>query len=185
MDNIQISGLIINILMMLIAIMSSFISYLIYKDNSSPDVIVYLELDKDAKTLLNLVIKNIGKSPAKNVMFKLDKKIPQFAHGNSKAEEMIDGALFTGIPFLAPGASRVSMIGDYYGLDKWFQGKEIRVETTFYKANNRSIFNNLITNESFLEVYSFKAVSASDNSTETKVVHELRNINKSLSKFAK
>ncbi|WP_272668018.1 hypothetical protein [Providencia sp. PROV117] len=185
MDSIQISGLIINVLMMLIAIMSSFISYLIYKDNSSPDVIVYLELDKDAKTLLNLVIKNIGKSPAKNVTFKLDRKLPQFAHSNSNAEEMIDGALFTGIPFLAPGASRVSMIGDYHGLDKWFQGKGIRVETAFYKANNRSILNKLITNESFLEIYSFKAVSSADNSAKTKIVNELRNINKSLSKISK
>lgn len=185
MDSIQTGGLIVNLLMMLVAIISSFISYLIYKDNSSPDIIVYLEQDKDAKTVINLVIKNIGKSPAKDVKFSTDKKLPQRAYAGELPPEMTEGALITGIPFLAPGASRVSMLGNYQGLKDWLKGEVVSVKTTFYKANSKSFRKSAIVNTSYLEVHSFARNSAGDNSSGSKIVSELKNINKSITKIIK
>lgn len=52
-DTISFGGFIINIVTMVIAIASSLISYLVYKENSSPDVIVYLEQDEHALIILN------------------------------------------------------------------------------------------------------------------------------------
>lgn len=185
MDTIQTGGLIVNLLMMLVAIISSFISYLIYKDNSSPDIIVYLEQDNDAKTIINLVIKNIGKSPAKDIKFSTDKKLPQRAYAGELPTEMTGGALITGIAFLAPGASRVSMLGNYQGLNGWLKGEVVNVKTTFYKANSRSLYKTAVVNTSCLEVHSFANNSSSDNSTGSKIVTELRNINKSIVKIKK
>ncbi len=183
MDSIQAGGFIVNILMMLIAIVSSFISYLIYKENSNPDIIVYLEQDEDAKTIINLVIKNIGKSPARDITFSLNKKLPQRAYAADHSSEMTEGALITGIPFLAPGASRESMLGNYQGLQNWLKGETVSVNTKFYKANSRSLLKTSIVNTSFLEVHSFARSSAGDNSSGSKIVTELKNINKSLSKI--
>ncbi|GAB7406028.1 hypothetical protein OUHCRE3_45210 [Enterobacter hormaechei] len=69
MDYFQTSGLLINILTMLVAVGSSCISYLVYKESTYPDVVVYLEQNNEVKTVLNIVIKNIGKSAAKDVTF--------------------------------------------------------------------------------------------------------------------
>lgn len=83
---------------------ATFVGYLLYKETSSPDVIEYMEQDKNEKRKINLVINNIGKSAAKNVKFTYDKKICLFAFHEKRAKEAAEGALVNGIPFLAPGA---------------------------------------------------------------------------------
>ncbi|EKH3164530.1 hypothetical protein O7N88_004297, partial [Salmonella enterica] len=79
MDFLQTGGFVVNTLTMLVAIGSSAISYLVYKDSSSPDVIVYLEQNENSKTILNIVIKNIGKSAAADVKFSFDRALPRHA----------------------------------------------------------------------------------------------------------
>ena len=180
MTSIEVGGLIVNSLMMLIAIASSFISYLIYRENTRPDVIVYIEQDKDARTMLNLVIKNIGKNSARDVTFSCDKALPQSAFRGNESFKMSQGALITGIPFLAPGATRVIMFGQYEPLQKWFTDEKIRIDIKFYKANSIFPCSRAIKNVSYLEIFSFSNVSASDNTTGKKIVQELQKINKSI-----
>ncbi|MGP2948266.1 hypothetical protein [Serratia nevei] len=176
------SALIVNILTMLIAICSTFVSYLVYKENTSPDVIVYLEQNSDAKTILDIVIENIGKSAARDISFNLNKQLVQNAFRGDTKGEMSAGALITGIPFLAPGSSRVSMFGDYHGISNFLGNEKVKVTTTFRKANGRKLFSRKITSESYIEIQSFARASSSDNTNEHKIAMSLSKIEKVLTK---
>ena len=180
MDKMEIGAFLVNIMMMLIAVASSLISYLVYKESSSPDVIVYLEQDKDARSILNLVIKNIGKSAAKDITFKSSRPLPQHAFSGEKSQEMHEGPLISGIPFLAPGASRTLMLGNYAGLKEWIEDYKVQIDIEFYKANARKFRSKIIRNVSYLETYSFLGVSASDNSVGNKIQLELKKIEKAI-----
>ncbi|MBN3125727.1 hypothetical protein [Pectobacterium brasiliense] len=180
---IQNGGFIINLFMALIAIAASLISYLVYSENSIPDVVVYIEQDKDAKQILNLVIKNIGKGAAKNIMFKCETPLPQHAFDTTDTAEMTKGALVTGIPYLAPGGERSMMFGKYHELAKWFGNEKITVDITCERAKGILFGNRKIKNTSYLEVFSFSTVSASDNSIGNKIREELVKIRNEISKI--
>ncbi|OOC08921.1 hypothetical protein [Thioalkalivibrio halophilus] len=102
-----------------VALSATMISYTVYAANASPDVIVHLEQNPDSKTVLNLVIENIGKGAAQNVTFHPEAPLPQEAFGFDDApipEPMAKGPLVNGIPYLAPGSQRRMMLGQYGGL---------------------------------------------------------------------
>ncbi|NMP26017.1 hypothetical protein GW590_03905 [Rahnella sp. SAP-1] len=183
MDVLQTGGFVVNVLTMVVAIGSSAISYLVYKDSTSPDVIVYLEQNNDAKTILNIVIKNIGKSAAKDVKFSFDRLLPHRAfHGDARTD-MKDSAFITGIPFLAPGSSRVFMFGDFKGIKNFIGDEKIKVTTTFSKANSRNPLSRKIVNESYIEILSMVNVDASDNSNCRKIADNLSKIEEALVKL--
>ncbi|EAM8766793.1 hypothetical protein BSZ44_02720 [Salmonella enterica] len=94
MDYFQTGGLLINILTMLVAVGSSCISYLVYKESTYPDVIVYLEQNNEVKTVLNIVIKNIGKSAAKDVTFSFNENIFKQSLSNCEYGALTGGHWF-------------------------------------------------------------------------------------------
>ncbi|WP_312283190.1 hypothetical protein [Pseudescherichia sp.] len=183
MDILQTSGFVVNALTMLVAIGSSAISYLVYKDSTSPDVIVYLEQNENSKSILNIVIKNIGKSAAADVKFSFDRALPHRAFEDDISSDMNDSALIKGIPFFAPGTSRVFMFGDYAGINNFIGDGKIKVTTTFRKANSRNPFSREISNECYIEIQSMAYVDASDNSNSRKIAESLSKIEKTLGKF--
>lgn len=183
MDYFQSGGLLINILTMLVAVGSSCISYLVYKESTYPDVIVYIEQNNEVKTLLNIIIKNIGKSAAKDVMFSFSKNILKRSLPNGDYDEITDGALVTGIPFLAPGSCRILMVGNFADVKNILGDEKILVTTTFHKANSKNPFAKSITNESYIELFSLAKVDASDNSNERKIAENLAKIEKALLKI--
>lgn len=183
MDVLQTGGFVVNTLTMLVAIGSSAISYLVYKDSTSPDVIVYLEQNENSKTILNIVIKNIGKSAAADVRFCFDRALPRHAFEGDASSNMTDGAFIKEIPFFAPGTSRVFMFGNYAGIKDFIGNEKIKVTTTFRKANSRNPFSRKISNESYIEIQSMAYVDASDNSNSRKIAESLSKIEKALVKF--
>lgn len=183
MDYFQTSGLLINILTMLVAVGSSCISYLVYKESTYPDVIVYIEQNSEVKTILNIVIKNIGKSAAKDITFCFNENILKRSLPNGEYVEITDGALVSGIPFLAPGSCRILRIGNFADSKKILGDKKIRVTTSFRKANSKNPFAKNITNESYIELFSLDMVDASDNSNERKIAENLAKIEKALLKI--
>lgn len=180
MDALQTGGFIVNTLTMLVAIGSSAFSYLVYKDSTSPDVIVYLEQNENSKTILNIVIKNIGRSAAADVKFSFDRTLPHHAFEGDVPSDMKDSALIKGIPFFAPGTSRVFMFGDYAGINSFIGEGKIKVTTTFRKANSINPFSRKISNESYIEIQSMAYIDASDNSNSRKIAENLSKIEKAL-----
>ena len=145
----------------LVGAVAAVAAYLLVRIASDPHVIVYVRHDAESRaSLMLIVIENIGRGVAHNVKFKLSRDIPKFATGitptgqkKERVENMIDGALVTGIPYLAPGERRTIAWGQFGGLLDELGPLPVRVETMFeggwpMRYDHRT--------ESLLEVMSFR-----------------------------
>ena len=106
---------------MFIALFAAFVSYIVYRSQADPEIIIYAQADRKRPSLINLVIENIGKAPAKDVTFIVPSNFPAKAFGidpkkAKEAKKMIDGPLIRGIPFFPPGGIRTITWGQYGGL---------------------------------------------------------------------
>ena len=106
-----------------IALFAAFVSYVVYRSQADPEVIVYPEGDDRRQTFINLVVANVGKAPAYDVRFTSSSTIPWKAFGldaetAQTAESMTKGPLVSGVPFLPPGGKRTITWGQYGGLLK-------------------------------------------------------------------
>lgn len=135
-------------------------AYLLVRIASDPQVIVYVKHDTGGRVgLMLIIIENIGRGVAHDVKFNLSRDIPRFADGleptgekKESVENMSDGALIAGIPYLAPGERRTIAWGQYGGLLDSIGPIPVRVETTYeggwpIRYDHRT--------ESLLEVMSF------------------------------
>ena len=157
----------VSIFMAIVAIAATSISYSVYYANSNPDVIVHLEQNPESKTVLNLIIENIGNGSAKNISFSTEKPLPQEAF-NQPIQEMSKGPIITGIPYLAPGSSRTLMLGMYRGLEKWLNDESIIINIECERKSPIFGLTKKVYTSSSIDVYSFLAVEASDNSNSKK-----------------
>lgn len=174
----------ISIAMLFVGGVAIWVSYTVYSANISPEVIIYVDDNPDAKSIINLVIKNIGRGVAKNIKFKPNKALPKNAFGFEEAKMplvMDEGPIITGISNLAPDSSRVIMFGRYHGLEKWFEGKSIDIEITYERSSKLPFKSKYIKSISTLDVYSFATTDASDNSHAKKLVDEIKKLKDELS----
>jgi hypothetical protein len=101
-----------------VAAFSAYFSWRSFRALGEPKVIVYIKRDPNRPTLLCLVIENIGRDIAENVVFTTSRPIPSKAFGipGGAAETMRAGPLVNGIPALGPGAPREIAWGQFDGL---------------------------------------------------------------------
>ena len=176
--SIELSSLFVSELVALVAIASLYISNKVYVDSTSPEVIVYLEQNNDSPYIIDLVIENIGKSVAKDVIFKTSKPLPYHAWDDEKLEFMENGPIIKGIPFFAPKAKRKFQFGNYAGISNYIGDETIKIEITC-KSKHRTLLGfKKVVSTSYLDIYSFAGVDASDNSNLNKVAEQLGNLSK-------
>lgn len=183
---VDIATVSIGVFMALVAVSSTLISLNVYASSNAPDVIVYPELNEESKGILNLVIRNIGKSPAKNITFQFDSAIPQRAFGLENPpmpEAMDDGPLINGIPYMAPGAYRSFMWGQYGGLAKWFEKNAINVKVNYERTNSILFKPRRLSNLCTLDIYSFSTTDISDNSHGKKIADEVVKLNRNIDRL--
>lgn len=141
----------------------------------APDVRVRAAPDPDRKTILLIIIENVGGSIAYDVHFEIDRELPQNAYGiagpDRSFEPMSDGPLVTGIPALAPRDPRRLSWGQYGGLVSHF-GKGFAKVTARYRDDQGKVRSSL----SVLDVVSWEHTDASDNTSLTQIVEQLRKI---------
>ena len=129
----------ISLFMLLIACASTAITYIVYRSATDPEVIVYADLDLKRPTIINLIIKNIGRGPALDICFNTSRPLPDkaFSVGIPKdmPSEMKDGPIVVGVPYLAPNQELVITWGQYGGLKKYMGISSIEV-TSICKKNN-------------------------------------------------
>ena len=117
----------ISLLMVLIACASVTVTYVVYRSVTDPEVIVYADTDQRRPSIINLIIKNIGKGPASDITFSSDRPLPISAYSietpKVMPEVMTDGPIIVGIPYLAPDQSLVLTWGQYGGLSKFLRLK--------------------------------------------------------------
>jgi len=145
------------------ALMAAFYTLLTFRlvrMQAEPKVIVYVKDDLERRTILMIIIENIGRDIAYDVKFKASRPIPSRAFGmnsdNAKpAEDMQEGPLIEGIPALGPGDRRVITWGQFGGLTKALGAESIILDYT-YRSGKR-----LIRGQSKLEVRSYLGTDAS------------------------
>ena len=176
----------VSFLMALIAISSVLISYAIYRSSTDPEVILYSQSDLKRPSIINLIVHNIGKSPALNVCFEPERALPEKAFGIEMAQmpnKMTDGPLINGIPYIAPNQQFVITWGQYGGLHKYFGSSYIDVKISFERPKSLFCKNKPKTTISRLDILAWKDTDISDNNWNKKITEELGCMNKNIEKL--
>jgi len=165
----------------LIALFAAFLGYIVYRSQADPEVVVYAEADEKRPSIINLIIKNIGKAAARDVTFTPASDVPSQAFGldpesAKDAEKMANGPLVRGIPFLPPGGTRILTWGQYGGLLKAL-GEGYVCVTARYRSNHLGIpwaIKHKTTCP--LEIVSFEATDASDKNYAKQIANNLEKL---------
>ncbi len=164
----------------LIALFATFVSYIVYRSQADPDVIVYVQADERRATIINLVIENIGRACAFDVTFTPSAVLPVKAYGFDDqappAELMTSGPIVKGIPFLPPGGKRVITWGQYGGLLKALEAGTITVTTSYRSQHFLVPWRSRHKTTCPLEVASFEGTDASDSNYLKHIAEDLRKI---------
>lgn len=184
------ASLLISAVATLVAACAGLISYAVYRSQSDPDVVIFAEADELRPSIINLVIKNMGRGPAYDVRFRLSSQLPSSAFGlniedRKDYEVMGDGPLVTGIPFLPPGSKRVitwGQLGGLYGI----LGDNAVVITSIYKSRHFGIPRKIANKQSsVVEIFSFKGTDASRKNYEAQIADGIKELSKSVSQIAR
>ena len=95
------------------AVASVTVAWMVYRSQTSPEIIVYVEPISDGSQIAGLFLKNIGNAPAFNVCLSVQGRIP--SADQIDAEEL-DAFLNRTIPMLPPGSRRGTYIGAFHVL---------------------------------------------------------------------
>ena len=160
-----------------VALTSLVVNYLLLREQHDPQVIVYAIADKRRPSVINLVIKNIGRGIAHNVSFLSSEPIPERAFGFDNAEmpsPMSSGPFITGIPMLHPDETRVLTWGQYGGLKAAGLNERELIVTAIYKSKPRlRLSDGKHRSVSAISVKSFELTDASDHNYDKKMAQEL------------
>lgn len=189
-DSVDHASLLISSVATLVAACAGLISYAVYRSQSDPDVVIFAEADELRPSIINLVIKNIGRAPAYDVRFRSSSQLPARAFGLHAEDRkdfkiMDDGPLVTGIPFLPPGSKRVITWGQFGGLYGILGDKAV-VITSIYKSHHFGIPRKIATKQSsVVEIFSFKGTDASRKNYEAQIADGVKELSKSVSQIAR
>lgn len=167
-------SIILSVIALSISAVNVYIVYAVYVDTVTPNVIIYIEQNQQAKALLTLTIKNIGKGVAKNIKIIPSRAV--FITGEQKLTE----ELF----YLPPNTSRTFTLGKYEDVKKWMGDDIIEVKIIAERDKKLIGYNEFVITSSLLEITSLARVDASDNSNLKKIKEELKNINSSIKQIS-
>jgi hypothetical protein len=143
---------------------------------AEPCVIIFTRHDESRPSIIQLVIKNIGNSLARDVHFDLPGNLPGKAFGIIEAEAkdsniMTTGPLINGIPALAPGEERRITWGQYGGLKKALGNNNIYVVSRFKYGDKEMDPVTCV-----IEITSFEGTEAIDPDGARQSARELKKI---------
>jgi len=180
-----ISTLCISLAATLIAGSAAVVSYLLYRSQADPDVIVYAELDRKRPSLLNIIIKNQGRGCAYDVRFAWSGTLPARAWGIQEGTApmpnlMTEGPLIRGIPLLPPDGTRTISWGQYGGIAKGLNGRTVNIQIEF--KSKRRVIRGFRQHETScpLEIASFEAIDDSDLNWDKKIANNVDKLRQSL-----
>lgn len=59
----------------LIALFAAFVSYIVFRSQADPEVVVYVQADEKRASLINLVIENIGRTTTSSTSLKTSRRL--------------------------------------------------------------------------------------------------------------
>jgi hypothetical protein len=174
-----------NFLTLFISLLALLVTYVIFKTNQSPRIIVYATPHYGKQTFIQLNIKNIGSGIAENVTLKGDQTIPRSAFGITKLNEprkTFDGGVFKyGIKIFHPNQSYIFDWGQFGGLKEALNNKPITFYITYHYKHPLNIWKSKITDISIIDIRELEALPANVGNLEDKLdkIHkELQNMNR-------
>ncbi len=177
----------ISVFMVLVASASTAITYVVYRSTTDTEVIVYADTDRKRPSILNLIIKNIGKGPALDITFHPSRDLPSNAFGiqlsKGMPDKMSDGPIIVGLPYLAPNQEIVITWGQYGGLKKYLGSSYIEIKSKYSRSKSVRPFTRSIESISKLDISQFKATDASDHNWGSKLVKAVEASTKELQKI--
>lgn len=128
-----------SVLTIVISLLSVLIAYMVFANNLKPKIIIFAQMHKNKKTIINLVVKNIGNDIAYDVKFVSDRPIPRSAFGLLKLEnpnEFFESGIFSyGIKVFNPQQEFVYEWGQFYGLMEALNEQPLEIKA-YYKYRN-------------------------------------------------
>lgn len=126
-----------------IAAIYTWLTYRLVRGQSEPNVVMYVRHDDTRPSMLQIVVKNIGRGLASDVRFEPSRAIPHRTFGLStntaeapQSPRMPYGPLAVGIPTLGPDDSRIIDWGQFGGLSKVVGDTPIDVVIRYRHGNN-------------------------------------------------
>tara|TARA_R110000744_G_scaffold340762_1_gene446048 strand:- start:417 stop:1040 length:624 start_codon:yes stop_codon:yes gene_type:complete len=148
-----------------VALFFAWKSLALSKDQSRPNVKLYVVPDKVRRRFLQIIVENVGSQTAFDIKFKSDFKLPcrtTTENGERVVEHILDGPLVKGIPALASGDKRVVRWGHYDDLSYSLKtiGRDfITIEFAYSNANAEREY----VEHSVIEVQSFADTNVCDD----------------------
>ena len=175
--------------MAIIASASSVITYVVYRSATDPEVIIYADSDKKRPSIINLIIKNIGKGPASNISFHPNRQLPHQAFGieipDELPQKMSDGPVVVGAPYLAPGQELIITWGQYGGLKKYLSSSGIEVIVKYKRTKSIRPFAARLSSTCILDISQFEGTDSSNYNWGKQLVEAVSKTNAELSKLNK
>ncbi len=175
------------LLSIVIALASLLIAYIVYRENSIADVVIYAQADLSRPSIINLVIHNIGKGIARDIEFVAQDGIPKGAYGISKLskpkEVYSNGAFVTGLPILFPGEKLVYSWGQFGGLKEALNDMPLEIKIIFKTKLALQPWTKQKINKIKIDVGSFEGISISEPLSHTEIKDKLDQIAKAIARL--
>lgn len=173
-------SMVLSLVALSVALTSLVVNYLLLREQHDPQVIVYAVADRKRPSIVNLVIKNIGKGIAHGVMFESSEPIPEKAFGFDGAkvpDHMRSGPFVTGIPMLHPEELRVLTWGQYGGLKAaGLDERDLFVTARYRSKPKLRLTDGRHRSVSVISVKSFESTDASDHNYNKKIAERLQEV---------
>lgn len=171
---------VINILTLIISLMALLVTYAVFKSDQQPQIIIFATPHYGKESVIQLHVKNIGKSIAHNVKISSDRLIPHAAFGieklNSEKQYFETGIFKNGVKVFPPNQSYIYDWGKYGGLKDSLDNSPITFTITYLYKHPLNLWKTKITDISTIDINELESLPASNGG----LLEQLKNINKSL-----
>lgn len=144
------------ILTLTIAVLALLVTYSVFKSNERPCVIVYIEPNPFKETFISLVVENVGRGRAENVMFTSDRPIPCKAFGitglNGTRQVFDSGVFKHGIKVFNPQQKIFYDWGQFGGLKEALENQDLIIKATYEYKHPLNIFKSKIQDVSVINI---------------------------------
>lgn len=178
-----------NLLTLTISLLALLVTYVVFKSNQTPRIIIYASPHYGKQTFIQLNVKNIGFGIAENVQISSDQELPRRAFGLSKlsaSKEIFESGIFKyGIKIFPPNQNYIFDWGQYGGLKDALNNSPITFYVTYTYKHPLNIWRSRITDISIIDIKELEALpSTIGNTTENleKIYKELKTLNTNINK---
>ena len=129
----------LTIFTLITSLMALLVSYAVFKSNQQPQLIIFATPHSGKESVIQLHVKNIGKSIAHHVKISSDRPIPRATFRikklNSEKQDFKTGIFKNGVKVFPPNQSQIYDWGQYGGLRDALANNPILIKATYIGIN--------------------------------------------------